>query len=429
MVLSQILHVPSSEIGNVSGSLAFYDQLVSLVAVLCWGLVSDRLGRSFVYGAGFAIMSLGLALFTFAHNVYPQLLMCRLLFAIGGAASTSMMTAVLADYAGDEDRGKTSGLVGLLSGSGALLALFGFMRLPSRLGGFGLAGVRNTYMLASCVCALYSVVLWTCLKTKSRTPENEEEEGLLPHRRGSHEAPLSPALDSLSTPDDVAEKKLTEIALEGLLAARDLRVLLGYAGSFLARGDTIILTLFLPLWIYRYYIDKGFCPDGTDPGDPDMKDHCREAYLRSSILSGIAQTCALVGAPFFGYLSDKFHRPLPMLFIGMIGAISYFGPYSNYDPGMSAVIWMILIGLAEIGMIVGSLSLVTGSYIPATIRGSVAGVSSFCGAAGILINTKVGGYLFDHWTAGAPFFLMAVMHVVYCCIAMAVIVSINPRQS
>lgn len=41
------------------------------------------------------------------------------------------------------------------------------------------------------------------------------------------------------------------------------------------------------------------------------------------------------------------------------------------------------------------------------LKGSVAGVYSWCGGMAILLLTKLGGYLFDTWSTGAPFYLMA----------------------
>ena len=44
------------------------------------------------------------------------------------------------------------------------------------------------------------------------------------------------------------------------------------------------------------------------------------------------------------------------------------------------------------------------------LKGSVAGVYSWCGGAAILLLTKLGGYLFDHVSKGAPFYMMAVFN-------------------
>jgi hypothetical protein len=44
------------------------------------------------------------------------------------------------------------------------------------------------------------------------------------------------------------------------------------------------------------------------------------------------------------------------------------------------------------------------------LKGSIAGVYSWCGGAAILLLTKLGGYLFDAWSAGAPFYMMAIFN-------------------
>ena len=46
------------------------------------------------------------------------------------------------------------------------------------------------------------------------------------------------------------------------------------------------------------------------------------------------------------------------------------------------------------------------------ISGSVAGVYSFCGGAGILLLTKLGGYLFDNKSPASPFVMMAIFNAI-----------------
>ena len=190
--------------------------------------------------------------------------------------------------------------------------------------------------------------------------------------------------------------------------------------SFLARGDSIIITIFVPLWVYKYYIETGSCPV-DDPEDPDLKESCKKAYISAAVLSGVAQTLALLGAPLFGYLTDKLYRPFAIILAGVIGFIGYFFMFLETNP-TTPIMYLIvsLAGLGEIGMVVGSLSLVTSEHVPHHVRGSVAGVSSFCGALGILINTKLGGILFDIWRSGAPFFLTAIGHGLCTLLAIGV---------
>lgn len=69
------------------GTLGFVDELVALIACPVWGMISDRVGVSNVTVAGYLIISLALALFVAATNVYPQLLLARIVFAIGASAT------------------------------------------------------------------------------------------------------------------------------------------------------------------------------------------------------------------------------------------------------------------------------------------------------------------------------------------------------
>ena len=82
-----------------------------------------------------------------------------------------------------------------------------------------------------------------------------------------------------------------------------------------------------------------------------------------------------------------------------------------------------VIGVAEIGMVVCSMALVTGTYVPSSSKGAVSGVYSVFGAAGILLSTKIGGVLFDNWNQGGPFFVMGIMHIV--CVVASVIVIVG----
>ena len=74
-------------VGDIVGTLGFVDELVALVACPVWGLVSDRSGVRYVAVAGYTIIGVSLFVFVQAHNVYPQLLLARILFALGATAA------------------------------------------------------------------------------------------------------------------------------------------------------------------------------------------------------------------------------------------------------------------------------------------------------------------------------------------------------
>lgn len=76
-----------NDVGDVVGTLGFADEIVALVACPAWGLVSDRLGVRWVAVIGYTIVGLSLVVFVQARNVYPQLLLARILFALGASAT------------------------------------------------------------------------------------------------------------------------------------------------------------------------------------------------------------------------------------------------------------------------------------------------------------------------------------------------------
>ncbi|KAI8610257.1 major facilitator superfamily domain-containing protein [Chytriomyces sp. MP71] len=439
LVLSHVLRIPHDELGGLSGSLSFCDQVFSLLSVWLSGVASDLVGRRLVYSFGFATMAAALSLYPRAHSV-TVLFLLRALFALGGGAGAAMLTAVLADYAKDDNRGMLAGLVGLCSGSGALVALFAFMPLPFKFSDI-VQGVEATYLIVgiisfafSILLALFLVPVHPSIRNSCEAPNPAAGTGNIVHpsalesrtdeesiletasransldetRASAHLLP--PSLSSTSVTPATAKKSIAQIAREGFLAARDPRVLLGYTASFLARGDTVIITLFIPLWVYRRYIELGQCA-APSPEDPDIRDVCAAAYRRASAISGIAQTAALVGAPLFGYLADRLHASTVVVFNALLGFVFYVVLFFA-DPVLGYVFGVVVfVGLSEIGLVIGSMSLVTSNAsVDASIRGSVAGVASACGAIGILVSSKVGGYLFDNWREGAPFLVLAVGH-------------------
>ncbi|KAG5983392.1 hypothetical protein E4U43_006278, partial [Claviceps pusilla] len=90
-------------VGDAVGTLGFADELVALVACPGWGLLSDRLGVRWVAVMGYGIIGIALGLFVQARNVYPQLLLARIMFAVGASAAATMVTAILPSLTDDDD--------------------------------------------------------------------------------------------------------------------------------------------------------------------------------------------------------------------------------------------------------------------------------------------------------------------------------------
>ncbi|OQR95676.1 hypothetical protein ACHHYP_00059 [Achlya hypogyna] len=407
-VLGSVLHVPTAKLGDITGNLTFFDQCISLIMVYVWGVSSDRIGRNYIYGAGFGFMGIALILYPYATSVNTDLVFYRFIFALGTAGTSCMLTAVLADYSADSGRGKLSGLVGLMSGLGAIFAVFVFMPIPAKTRG-SVDGLKYAFGLVGGISIAFGVLLVGALWPKKVT----NEALLSPTHEGLEEAKLAVVANT-------EKPSFRTCAKAGFLAARDPKILLAYIGSFLARGDTIIITTYLPLWIYKYYIDNGLC-QLTDPTSPRVRSVCRQAFITGAMTSGVVQVAALVSAPVFGFLLDRIYRPFIVLLAAAIGFLGYFWMFVSPDPTAGSMLYIgAIVGVGEMGMIVSSLSLVTSRAVPADLRGSISGAYSLSGSVGILITSKLGGYLFDKWISTAPFFIMAVGNVLAAGLAIYV---------
>ncbi|KAK4106188.1 hypothetical protein N658DRAFT_438384 [Parathielavia hyrcaniae] len=345
-------------VGDIVGTLGFVDEVVALVACPVWGLVSDRSGVRYVAVTGYAVIGLALFLFVQARNVYPQLLLARLLFAVGASAAATMVTAILPSLTDDTgpirqttraasppsgrpsvtlsvdsevtitperfrnstryehtlqdersqvlgDRGKSSalaGYVGLATGCGALVALSLFLPLPARFSkieGVTLAdAVKYSYYVVGVVSFLVAIFVFFGLR--GLRGEGGKGWRMLLGLKGS----TSQGTGSSSTKTNpLPYHHLLRSALQ--LGLTDPDIALSYLGGFVARASTVAISLFLPLYVNTYFFSHGFCQGSPTDPSPDLKRECRQAYVLASILTGVAQLVGLLCAPLFGYCSGS----------------------------------------------------------------------------------------------------------------------------
>jgi len=242
----------------------------------------------------------------------------------------------------------------------------------------------------------------------------------------------------------------------------DSEVAIGYIGGFVARASTVAISLFIPLFVNSFFIRNGFCQGSPNDPSPELKKECEQAYKLAAALTGVAQLVGLVCAPLFGYLSSRAGSVnYPLIAATVFGIVGYLAFPQLQSPefkdkdgrGGGPVVFLLaaLIGISQIGAIVCSLGslgrgvlkvdvvnvlvhpdgdeetvtarpdgadetaplLETAAALPedtasrVRLKGSVAGVYSWCGGLAILLLTKLGGWLFDVWSTGAPFYLMA----------------------
>ena len=471
---------------------------------------------------GYAIVALSLVLIVQAKNVYPQLLLGRLLFSLGGAAVSTMVTAVLPTVTqdttseqderphaastssnsapplhssngrsgGEQEPGSKStsdgapssrlaGFVGTCAGCGALFSLVVFLPLPARLEKMGVSApraIQYSYYFVAGVALVISA--WCFLGLRNLSSEKGKGwRSLFSDSRRADTGSPEAVEDRRAWPvgKGVALLYWRQFSTAISLGFHSRDICLGYLGGFVARSSSVGISLFIPLSVNHFYRTSGLCGNGTedspDSSPGDIKHSCPQAYILASILTGVSQLIALCVAHAFGFLSVKPRRfHLPLLFAALAGVVGYIwfallpDPRYNGETGNASVfIVMALIGISQIGAIVCSLAVLSNGILTTNstianetsveghangsggaaeiqpfvdnsngpndrqpllggsslqiqdettqqvshLKGSIAGVYSLYGGAGILLLTKMGGLLFDTVSPRIPFYVMA----------------------
>ena len=477
---------------------------------------------------GYSIIGLALCLFVQSKNVYPQLLLARLFFSLGGSATSTMVTAILplmvsprsekvkslpkrlnpkshdtnpspiikddayesttTDHVEDSESlndldvpsdkllpNRLAGLVGLSTGCGALLALTLFLPLPTyfhRKGFLAGPSLQYSFYVVGIVSFVVAFFCLLGLRNLGDKDENDWRSSVKSQRTsGAQSHPIHSKILNFVTP------LFKSIAL----GYKHTEFGLSYVGGFVARASSVGITLFIPLYVNAYYKKSGLC-NGHIPDVDNTQKSCPDAYILAAKLTGVSQLMALVFAPIFGFLADRYRRfNIPLLAAACTGILGYVGMSFLISPdphaaGGTAWVYLIisLLGISQIGAIVCSLGLLGHSILEPPLKsdgsarkgnfqdirkvpvhglvnrspnpilaqrhassstedvedefqmllhsheplpdsyqhlkGSIAGVYSLAGGAGILILTKVGGILFDRISPVAPFCLLALIN-------------------
>jgi MFS family permease len=367
-ILTEILHIPPEQQGQLSGMLGFAQTIVGLIMPGIWGTLSDKAGRRIVYALGFLISAMGIAIYPLAGSVL-LLYLVRMLFAAGSNASNTMNNALLGDYVENKDRGKAYGMVAAAGGIGALLTVFVFLRLPATFQQTGLSAMeagRYTYWIVALLGIVAMLIVGTGLLGRANKQGQD--------KRGA----LQIARDALQA------------------AASDPGISLAYGVNFVASGAVSVIGTFFTLWIVTY---------GTTQAGMTSA----EALARAGMIIGISQMMGLVASPVFGILADKIGRVRAVILATSLTAVAFTATLliSNPLSGIMIVLGLFL-GFVQISGIITGGALVA-QHAPEAVRGSVMGFYGFCGALGIMLAFLLGGWLFDHWVYQGPFVLAAIL--------------------
>jgi MFS family permease len=366
-VMSAVLNLPADQQGTVAGNLAFVTEMVTIALVAPFGILADRIGRRPVFAFGFVMMAAGYFLYPLSQSV-EDLSIYRIVYAIGSSAVSGMIGTVSNDYPQEAARGKMVAVTGIFNALGVITVALLLGRLPAMLekSGFdSFHAIEYAHWVVAGVCVVAAIIVVTGLK--KGTPVKHEEK--LP---------------------------LKDLVLSGLRNARNLRISLAYASAFVARGDLVIVGVFVTLWGTVAGIADGLTPAA--------------AGGRAAILFATVQMSATLWAPFMGIILDRFNRVYALTFAMFLASAGYLCMGLIDHPLESKNIpFFVLLGVGQISAFFASQALI-GQEAPRAERGSVIGFFGFCGAVGILLATGVGGRLFDEWMQSGPFVFVGFMN-------------------
>ena len=376
-VLNETLGIPKEEQGAVTGMLLVVNEIILLIFMPLAGILSDRIGRRAVMIGGLLIMSLGYVFYPLATTT-EELIIYRCIFAMGVAGATGMLGTITHDYPQENSRGKMVGISSVMIVLGTLFVADVFRRMPSILQERGFDGVTAgtyTFWLAAACVTFGCIVLR--LGLKGGTPAAKAER-----------PPLSVLLRS------------------GISHARNPRVALAYGSAFVGRSDMVILGSFTVLWGTLAGIDQGM--------------DAAAAVRTGTLLFVMANIAALLWSYPMGLIIDHCNRVTAVAIGSGLAALGYMsmGFIDNpLDPAVRPLFW--LLGVGQVSCFAAAQALI-GQEAPIKERGSVLGAFGLCGAAGIMLATGFGGWLFDSWMRAGPFVLVGAANVVIVVLAIMV---------
>jgi len=433
----------------------------------------------------------GISLFVLVQSkqVYPDLLLARMFFSVGGAATSTMVTAVLPSMIMPTSSSKEApitiptepanstatptpppqsrasapsqiaGIVGLFTGCGALLALTAFLPLPAwlqRNGDTPGAALQQSYHTVGSIAIVVAIVCSIGL-ARLAGEENKSWRAIVGHKENN-----STGISTSSEEGVTIQPSYWSLVRDGvILGFTDTDIALGYLGGFVARASSVGISLFVPLFVNAYFNSRE-----VDCGPGHHADKaCVRGYKVAAMLTGVSQLIALICAPLFGVVDGlAVIRRLPFSATLLLAALAgiagnvLFANIHNPDPrsaGAGILGIVALLGVSQIGAIVCCLSSLArgiggggsgstqtlqnpaeedgdddrgveahpssetspllssqpSASTPLTsrhhLKGTIAGLYSLFGGAGILLLTKLGGALFDSTAPGSPFYLLA----------------------
>jgi MFS family permease len=373
------LGIPKGEQGFATGILATATEIVAILLIIPFGVLADRVGRRQVMITGIALCGLGYGLFPIADTL-NELLIYRVIFAIGAAALSAMIPTVGNDYSQEKSRGRLFGFSGFMNGLGVIFMSAGLAQIPMLLSSRGFTEQQagaGMFFTAAVLCFISIIVFRFGLK--AGVPQDVQKVERLP-----------------------VKMMLTG----GARAARNPRIALSYLAAFAGRSDNAIKGLFVSAWVIQVAPGAGMA--------------IPQAMGQAGKLMGLMGAVTLIWVPIFGYILDKLNRVTGMGLAMLLAAIGYTSMGLITSPlDDSALPFFVILAIGQGSAIIASVTLVGQEASPEE-RGTVVATNGWFGAVGILIASLLGGILFDRIGPSAPFVMIGLFQVVVFLFAVLV---------
>lgn len=162
----------------------------------------------------------------------------------------------------------------------------------------------------------------------------------------------------------------------------------GYLSAFLARSDSILLSLYLVLWVYSFK-EKDFDTSST----------------QASALSGVTYSIIMFSCIIYGFIYEKKNANKRNVLIIML-AFAFIGSalmnFSHSITGVLTYVALSILGIGMSGLLTSSLYLVN-EYSTPEHRGYITGIQTIFGVIGIIFQTFIGALLYEFVSRSGPF--------------------------
>jgi MFS family permease len=309
-----------------------------------------------------------------------ELVVYRVIFAIGAAALSAMIPTVGNDYTQEKSRGRMFGFSGVANGVGVIFMSIVLAQIPAVLSGWGYspkAAGAGMFLTASLLCVISAVVLYIGLRPG--VPEDVQTSERIP---------------------------LMKMVGGGVRAAKNPRIILSYLAAFAGRSDNAIKGLFVSAWVIQVAPAAGLS--------------VADAMGHAGRLMGLMGAVTLLWLPLFGYILDKLNRVTGMGLAMLLAALGYGSMGLITSPlDKAALPAFVLLAIGQGSAIIASVTLIGQEATPAE-RGTIIATNGWFGAIGILIASLLGGYLFDRLGPAAPFVMIGAFQAVVFLFAVLV---------